>query len=215
HVTSYPAVSDSISAVENNPYGKKTLLLASDLSNKVVSPLAPYAERPYGYIKPYVQRADELAEHGLDRVDAKYPIMKQDTQKIKSSVMDLAFLPFRMANEGKDYVIETYGNEYKKCGGNGYIAGGKAMLTTGLIVTSDSLAWIADYLNQKTAEGKDLAKEKGQQAKKVANEKSQQAKAVANEKGQQASNVANEKGQQAKNAANEKKDQAHEKVNST
>ena len=98
-----------------------------------------------------------------------------------------------MANEGKDYVIETYGNEYKKCGGNGYIAGGKAMLTTGLIVTSDSLAWIADYLNQKTSEGKDLAKEKGQQAKKVANEK----------------------GQQATNVAKEKKDQAQEKVNSS
>ncbi|KAL8870288.1 MAG: hypothetical protein Q9174_003633 [Haloplaca sp. 1 TL-2023] len=200
HVTSYPAVSDSITAVENNPYGKKAISLTSSLSDNIVSPLAPYTSRPYGYIKPYVQRADELADSSLDRVDSKYPIMKQDSEKLKSSIMDLAFLPFRMANDGKDYVLETYGNEYKKCGDNGYIAGGKAMVTTGLIVTSDSLAWVAEFLNQKTEEGKDVAK---------------QAKQTAIEKGQQAKQIANEKGQQAGNVAKEKKDQAQEKANST
>lgn len=131
--------------------------------------MLPYAERPYGYIKPYVQRADSLANDGLQKIDARYPIVKQDTKKIKSSILDLAFMPLRMATEGKDYLLETYGKEYKKCGGDGYIAGGKAVVTTGLVVTSDSLAWLATYLNQKKEQSKDLAKETKEQVQEKVN----------------------------------------------
>lgn len=180
-------MSDSINAVENNPYGKKGIELANEGFNKVVAPVIPYAERPYGYIKPYVQKADELADGGLKKVDGKFPIVKEDTKKIKGTILDFAFMPFRMANQGKDYVLSTYGNEYKKCGGNGVIAGGKAMITTGLMVTSDSLAWLADYLGQKKEQGKEFAKETKEQGKEYAKEK--------------------------KDAAKEKKDAAQEKVN--
>ncbi|KAL8951551.1 MAG: hypothetical protein Q9222_002489 [Ikaeria aurantiellina] len=160
HVTSYPAVSDSLDAIEKNPYGKKGIELANGGYNKMVAPAVPYAQRPYSYIKPYVQKADELADGGLKKVDNTFPIVKEDSQKIKSTILDLAFMPLRMANQGKDYVLSTYGNEYKKCGGNGYVAGGKAVITTSLVVTSDSLAWLADYLNQKKEQAKEVAKEK-------------------------------------------------------
>ncbi|KAI4201299.1 MAG: hypothetical protein LQ350_003337 [Teloschistes chrysophthalmus] len=169
HVTSYPAVSDSIDAIEANPYGKKGLELANGVRAKVVDPVLPYAERPYGYIKPYVQRADTLADSGLGKIDARYPIVKQDTHKIKNSILDFAFMPLRMANEGKDYLIETYGKEYRKCGGDGYVAGGKAVVTTGLVVTSDSLAWLASYLNRKKEEGKDVAKQTKEQVQEKVN----------------------------------------------
>ncbi|KAL8987081.1 MAG: hypothetical protein Q9177_003683 [Variospora cf. flavescens] len=165
HVTSYPAVADSLDAIENNPYGKKGIELATEGYNKVVAPVVPYAQRPYGYVAPYVQKADELADGGLTRVDNTFPIVKQDTEKIKGTILDLAFMPLRMANQGKDYVLSTYSNEYKKCGGNGYIAGSKAVITTGLVVTSDSLSWLAEYLNQKKEEGKEFAKEKKDAAK--------------------------------------------------
>ncbi|KAL8702722.1 MAG: hypothetical protein Q9201_004098 [Fulgogasparrea decipioides] len=176
HVTSYPAVSDSLDAIENNPYGKKGIELANEGYNKVVAPVIPYAERPYGYVKPYVQKADELADDGLKKVDAKFPIVKEDTEKIKGSILNIAFLPFRLANDGKDYVLSTYNKEYKKCGGDGYIAGGKALITTGLVVTSDSLAWFANYLNQKKEEGKDVAKD----TKEAAKEKKDAAQEKAN-----------------------------------
>lgn len=171
HVTSYPAVSDSLGAIENNSYGKKGIELATEGYNKVVAPVVPYAQRPYGYVAPYVQKADELADGGLTKVDNTFPIVKQDTEKIKSSILDLAFLPLRLANQSKDYVFSTYSNEYKKCGGNGYIAGGKALITTGLVVTSDSMSWLAEYLGQKKEEGKGFAKEKTDQAKGAAKEK--------------------------------------------
>ena len=160
HVGSYPAVSDTKEAIENNPYGKKGIELANEGYNKVVAPVLPYAQGPYGYVAPYVQKADQLADSGLSKVDDKFPIVKQDTEKIKKTIFDLAFMPLRIANEGKDYVLSTYGNEYKKCGGDGYIAGGKALITTGLVVTSDSLSWLADFLNQKKEEAKETAKEK-------------------------------------------------------
>lgn len=158
-------MSDSIDLIENNPYGKKGIELANEGYNKVLAPVMPYAQRPYGYIAPYVQKADQLADGGLTKVDGTFPIVKQDTEKIKGTILDLILLPLSIANQSKDYVFSTYGNEYKKCGGNGYIAGGKAVITTGLVVTSDSLAWLADYLNQKKEQAKEVAKEKKDAAK--------------------------------------------------
>lgn len=86
--------------------------------------------------------------------------MKKDTEKIKSSVLDLAFLPLRLAGSGKDYALNTYSNEYKKCGGNGYVAGGKALITSSLIITSDGFAWLANFLGQKKEQAKQITKEK-------------------------------------------------------
>ncbi|KAL8725648.1 MAG: hypothetical protein Q9166_007225 [cf. Caloplaca sp. 2 TL-2023] len=169
HVGSYPAVSDTKEAIENNPYGKKGIELANEGYNKVVAPVLPYAQRPYGYVAPYVQKADQLADSGLTKVDGKFPIVKQETDEIKKSIIELLFMPLTLAGDGKDYILNTYGNEYKKCGGNGYIAGGKALITTGLVVTSDSLSWVADYLSQKKEEAKETAKEKKDAAKEKAN----------------------------------------------
>ncbi|KAL8896138.1 MAG: hypothetical protein Q9207_007861 [Kuettlingeria erythrocarpa] len=197
HVTSYPAVSDSIDAVENNPYGKKGIELATEGYNKVVAPVVPYAQGPYSYVAPYVQKADELADGGLTKVDNTFPIVKQDTEKIKNSILDLAFMPLRFANQSKDYVFSTYGNQYKKCGGDGYIASGKAIITTGMIVTSDSLAWLADYLHQKTEEAKD---------------KKDQVKDYAKDKKDQAKDYSKDKKDQTKDYTKEKKDAAKEQT---
>lgn len=160
HLTSYPVVSDSISTFKSNPYGKKSISLADQGYNQLIAPFIPYAQRPLGYVKPYVARADSLADGGLNKVDETFPIVKEDTQKIKSSVLELAFFPLRLAGNSKDYVINTYSGEYKKCGGNGYVSGGKALITTGLVVTSDSLNWLGSLLNKKKEQTKEVAKEK-------------------------------------------------------
>ncbi|MCJ1252810.1 hypothetical protein MMC24_000616 [Lignoscripta atroalba] len=160
HVTSYPVVSDSISAFKQNPYGQKSLSIADHGYKSIVEPVLPYAQGPYGYVKPYVAKADEIADVGLKKVDQTFPIVKQDTQKIKGTMMDYAFMPFQIAGDGKNYVLGTYSNEYKKCGGNGYVAGGKAMVTTGLVITSDSLAWLSSFLNQKKEQTKNVVQEK-------------------------------------------------------
>ena len=101
-----------------------------------------------------------MADSSLTKVDQKFPIVKEDAQKIKGTVLDFAFAPVRMAFEGKDYVFKTYSSEYNKCGGDGVVAGGKAMITTGLVVTSDTLAWLSTYLSQKKEQTKEVVKEK-------------------------------------------------------
>ena len=57
-------------------------------------------------------------------------------------------------------MLSTYQNEYEKCGGNGYVAGGKAMVTSYLVVVSDGLGWLGGFLGQKKEEAKTVAKEK-------------------------------------------------------
>ena len=88
-----------------------------------------------------------------------FPIVKEDTQKIKSSAINLAFFPFRLAGSSKNYVYNTYTGEYKKCGGDGIISGGKAIITTGLVVTSDTLSFISSLVAQKKEQTKEVAKE--------------------------------------------------------
>ncbi|MCJ1473672.1 hypothetical protein MMC13_002323 [Lambiella insularis] len=160
HITSYPVVADSISTFKSNPYGQKSIDIADHGYKSIVAPVLPYAEGPYGYVKPYVAKADELATDGLTRVDKTFPIVKQDAEQIKSTVLDAAFMPLRMAFQTKDYVFQTYGKEYKRCGGDGLVAGGKAMITTGLVVTSDTLSWLSTFLGEKKEEAKSFAKEK-------------------------------------------------------
>ena len=99
----------------------------------------------------------------MTKIDKTFPIVKKDTEEIKDSVLDVVFMPLRMAFQGKDYVFKTYSSEYKKCGGDGLIAGGKAMITTSLVVTSDTLNWLSNYLSQKKEEAKNVAQEKKDQ----------------------------------------------------
>ena len=145
--------------------------------------------------------------------------MKEDTQKIKGTVMDLAFFPFRLANDGKNYVFSTYGSEYKKCGGDGYVSSGKAVITTGMVVTSDTLAWLSNFLSAKKQESQDFASAKYKQGSQYVhqtssyvNEKSGDAVKYAQEKSEQAKNLAYQKGEEAKTKGHEMKKNAHDKA---
>jgi hypothetical protein len=160
HLTSYPIISDSITTLKNNPYGQKSLQLAEEGYEHLAKPVLPYFAKPYGYVAPYVAKADTLGHQGLSRVENKFPIVKQDTESIKGTLKDYAFLPIRIANDGKRYVLDTYNSEYKKCGGDGYVARGKALITTGLVMTSESLAWLSGLLGAKKEQAKEAMSEK-------------------------------------------------------
>ena len=212
HLTSYPVVSDAISTFKSNPYGKKSLDLSNTGYEKLVAPFIPYAKRPYGYVAPIVAKADSLGSDALSRVDNTFPIMKEDTEKIKGTVLDYAYFPFRLAGDSKNYILDTYSMEYKKCGGDGYVAGSKAVITTGLVVTSDTLAWLSTFLGQKKDEGTDYASKKYGAASKYAHDKSGQAMKFAEEKSEQAKNMAYKTKEDGKDAAMNAKDTAQAKA---
>ena len=204
-------MSDAISTFKSNPYGKRSLDLSNTGYEKLVAPFIPYAKGPYGYVAPYVAKADSLGSDALSRVDHKFPIVKEDTEKIKGTVLDYAYFPFRLAGDSKNYVLDTYSSEYRKCGGDGYVAGSKAVITTGLVVTSDTLAWLSAFLGQKKDEGSDYAAQKYGAASKYAHEKSDQAVHLAAEKAEQAKNLAYQKKEEGKDVAASAKETAQAK----
>lgn len=211
HLTSYPVVSDAIETFKSNPYGKKSLDLSNTGYEKLVAPFIPYAKRPYGYVAPYVAKADSLGSDALSRVDHTFPIVKEDTEKIKGTVLDYAYFPFRVVGDSKNYLLDTYSSEYKKCGGDGYVAGSKAVITTGLVVTSDTLAWLSSFLGQKKEEGSDYAAKKYGAASDYAHDKSGQAMKYAEDKAEQAKNMAYQEKEQGKDMAADAKDAAFQK----
>ncbi|KAI9367164.1 hypothetical protein BJX61DRAFT_529818 [Aspergillus egyptiacus] len=158
HLTSYPVVSDSITAFKTNKYGAKSLEFA-DQGYGIAKPYLPYLSKPYGFVAPYIARADSLGDKGLQRVEANFPIIKEDTSMLRDTIKDTAYLPLRLAGDVKSHIFNTYGDEYKKCGGDGYVASGKALITTGLVLSQESLAFISSLLQQKKVQVKEMVNE--------------------------------------------------------
>ncbi len=159
HIASYPVVSDSLKAIQEHPYGAKAIDLTNHTYANFVKPAFPYLQTPVSYASPYIAKADEIGDHLLSKVDEKVPIVKKETADIKGTVWSYVHWPVEQADEAQKYVFGTWTSEYKKCGGDGVVAGGKAMVTSGLVITSDVLTWLSNYLSAKKAEMKETVKE--------------------------------------------------------
>lgn len=70
--------------------------------------MQPYLETPKQYAAPYAKKADELASSGLSHIESTFPIVKDDTSTIVDKGKALAWWPFKLANDSKDYVFSTY-----------------------------------------------------------------------------------------------------------
>ncbi|CAG8421172.1 unnamed protein product [Penicillium salamii] len=156
HLTSYPVVSDSISYYKGNPYGAKSIELVDHGYTRLAKPVLPYFSAPYSYVAPYLARADSLGDKGLTEIDTRFPIIKEDTQKLRGSIYNRASFPARLAGDAKTHLYDIYGSEYKKCGGDGIFASGKAVVTTSLVLSQESLAWISTFLQTKKEEAKEV-----------------------------------------------------------
>lgn len=152
HLISYPIISDLITIFKSNPYVARGIDLTNQGYITFVKPGLPYFQTPYAYTKPYIAHADQLGDAALTKIDEKIPIVKSETTEIKNTVLDYAHWPIKVATESKDWIFGTYGEEYKKCGGDGILAGGKAVITSSLIITSDVLSWVSSFLAAKKAE---------------------------------------------------------------
>jgi len=162
HITSYPVVSDSITYYKSNPYGQKSINLASTCYSKFAAPVLPYLQGPYSYVAPYVEKADSLADDGLAKVDTKFPIVKEDTSKIKGTVIDYAFFPLRLAGHGKEYVLGTFNDQYSKTDGqDGLVKLAKATISTELKFGHDAYNLLIAYWTK----GKETAHKKASEAK--------------------------------------------------
>lgn len=123
--------------------------------------MLPYFSTPYSYLAPYLARADSLGDKGLTEIDTRFPIIREDTQKLRGSLYNRASLPVRLAGDAKSHLYEIYGTEYKKCEGGGVFASGKAIVTTSLVLSQESLAWISTLLLAKKEEVNEAAEKNG------------------------------------------------------
>jgi len=175
HLNSYPVVSDSVETFKSNPYGRKSLDLANDTYQRFGKPVEPYLETPYSYAKPYVAKADELADSGLGRVETHFPIVKQDTNTIVDKGKSIVWFPFKLADDGKTYLVNTWQDEYNKTAshknrGAGFQTLLMALISTELKIASDFFQVIADILGPKYEESKQTASDYAKHAQKTANQ---------------------------------------------
>lgn len=152
--------SDSIKTFKQNPLGQKSLSLADHGYQKFAKPILPYFSKPYQYVHPYVAKLDSIGDSTLSKVDEKFPVVKKPTNELYDNATDIALFPLRKGLEGKDYVLKTFNTECKKVGGEGLVTKGKAAVTTTLVVTSDALNWLSNYLGAKKEQTKEVVNEK-------------------------------------------------------
>ncbi|KAJ5172194.1 hypothetical protein N7492_004787 [Penicillium capsulatum] len=160
HLTSYPVVSDSIALFKSNPYGAKSLQYADQGYIRLAKPVLPFFSTPYSYVAPYVARIDSLGDQGLTQIDSRFPIVREDTQKIRGTIYNHASYPARFAGDVKEHLFDIYGSEYKKLGGDGFVTSGKAVITTGLVLSSESLNWATTWFYAAKEDVKGVVKEK-------------------------------------------------------
>ncbi|KAH9822044.1 Pathogenesis associated protein Cap20 [Teratosphaeria destructans] len=213
HATSYPVVSDGIETFKQNPYGKKSLELADGAYQKFGKPVQGYLETPYSYVKPYVAKADEMADAGLGYVDSKVPIVKEDTHTVIDTAKQYAFWPY-------SYAMNTWNDEYHKTAnhnnrGPGYVTAVMAIISTELRIASDFFHAVADFVGPKYEQGKKKgsdyvrqAQDQAGQYKQVGQDKLNDITSVGQQKVDEYSKVGQQKAQQAKDVANAKKDEA-------
>lgn len=160
HLFSYPLISDSISTFKSNPYGQKSLDLTQASYDKFAAPILPYFSKPYQYVSPYVKKADTLGDSTLQTLDTRFPAVKKPTGELYSEGKSLVFFPIKVGNDGKEYVFGTYSKEVDKTKKEGLVGYGKAVVSTGLIVGSDTLAWVSEFWQGKKQQAKEVKDEK-------------------------------------------------------
>lgn len=158
-MTSYPVVQGGIEQFKANPLGAKSIEIVDATYTRVGKPLEPHLRTPYSYAKPYVNKADSLADQALSQVDERFPIVKEDTSTIYDTVKGYVSWPLKVAGDGKEYVFSTWNEEYEKTAkrnnrGPGVVTLGLTVVSTELRIASDTLQYIANLLAEKRSDAK-------------------------------------------------------------
>lgn len=146
HLLQYPLVSDGVSTVKENKYGQQTIALSSSAYEKLAKPVLPYLSKPYGYVSPYVQKADSIGDKTLNTLDQRFPVVLKPTAEVYQETKDIVFYPVRKGIEGRDHVYEVYAGERKQAGGEGVLPLGKALAATAIIVATETVTYARQYL---------------------------------------------------------------------
>ncbi|KAK5119237.1 hypothetical protein LTR85_007851 [Meristemomyces frigidus] len=220
HVTSYPVVNDSIETFKQHPVGKQSLDIADRAYQTFGKPVEPYAQNAFSYVKPYAQKADEIADSGLGKVDSRFPIVKEETNTVIDTAKSYAFWPY-------NYLSSTWQDEYTKTAkhndrGPGLTTSVIALMSTELKIASDFFHVVADILGPKYEESKKKgsdyigqAKDTAEHYKQIGQDKVGEYTKIGQQKADEFQQKGQEKTQQAKGQAEQTKEQAKGKAEQT
>ncbi|KAF2272211.1 uncharacterized protein EI97DRAFT_386222 [Westerdykella ornata] len=166
HLDSYPLIHDTVTYAKSSPYGSKSLSLLASTYQRLVSPLTPYLATPYSYVAPYLYRADDLGDASLTNLDSRFPIVKEDTEKLKEHVQEIALAPIALIDHGKRYVVGTWRDEYSKTGGQeGVVKSVKALISTELKMGLDGYRFLSERWERKKEASRKSTQSAGQSEK--------------------------------------------------
>lgn len=160
HLLNYPVINDGVNTFKTNEYGQRSIKLGDSAYKTFAAPVIPWFAKPIEYVSPYVQKADELGDKTLDRIDERFPVVKKPTGELYSETRDLILFPYNKGLEGKDHVLQVYSSEYKKNEQAGLVAHGRAVVTTVLVVSNETLSWLSSFLSAKKAQATHAINEK-------------------------------------------------------
>lgn len=160
HLMAYPVVKDGVTTFQNNQLGQKSLKLSDTAYRRFAEPVIPYFSKPYQYVVPYIERADQLGAQTLTRVDERFPVIKKPTDELYADAKSLMLLPYHRGMQGKEHVLGVYSAECKKLGGESLLVYSKALVGTVFTIGGETLDWVGALLNSRKEEAKDMANEK-------------------------------------------------------
>jgi hypothetical protein len=160
HLLDYPVVTDGIDTFKSNEYGQRSIKLGDSAYQTFAAPVMPFFSKPYQYVSPYLSRADSFGDQTLSRIDERFPVIKKPTSDLYNDTKGLILLPYHKGLEGRDHVFQVYSSECKKSEQQGYVAQGKAAISTALLVSNETLGWLSSFLTAKKAEATTAVNEK-------------------------------------------------------
>ncbi|KAH8661116.1 hypothetical protein BGZ61DRAFT_539772 [Ilyonectria robusta] len=147
HLLNYPVFKDGDQKADE--YGQKSIQLGNSAYKTFAAPVLPALVRQ-------AHRADELGDNTLNRIDERFPIVKKPTSELYNEAKGLILLPYTKGLKGKDHVLQVYSTEYNKNEQAGLVADlvahGKAVFTTILLVSNETLSWLSSFVSAKKAE---------------------------------------------------------------
>ncbi|KAJ6436297.1 perilipin-like protein, Mpl1 [Purpureocillium lavendulum] len=143
------AMLPTASPLSSNEYAQRSIKLGYSAYQTLAVPVRPWIAKLYGYISPYVQRADSLGDKTLDRIDERFPVVKKPTNKLYNDTRRLILLPYNKSVVGRDHVFQVYRSKITEAEQQGLVPQGKAAVSTALAVSNETLSWLKSVIRQK------------------------------------------------------------------
>lgn len=140
HLLTFPAVQDSVRYFQATPVGKMSIQLSSAAYQKVGAPLLSLFDKPYSYVVPYVERADEYGDQTLSKVEEKYPIVKKSSPELIDKAKQAVMAPVK-------HVEDIYGAMYEQTPAGPTVAV-RAAIKTAAVVTGKGLLFGVQKVNE-------------------------------------------------------------------